>query len=73
MVADYERVLGQRDLSRSIPPRGISPHRNGATKGLSVTPGNETWITSGPNIQGNDECPWVRTEEDQILPLAWPK
>ena len=71
MVADYERALGKRDLSRSIAPRGISPHRNGVTKGLSVTPGEDDWTrNAGPPIRGNDDCPWERTQE---LPLTWPK
>jgi hypothetical protein len=69
MVADYERALGQRDLSRSIAPRGISPHRNGVTKGLSVTP--DEW--TGPSSMGNDDCPWERTQESGVLPLVWPK
>jgi hypothetical protein len=72
MIADYERALGQRDLSRSIAPRGISPHRNGVTKVLSVTPGEDHW-TTGPSIMGNDECPWERNEENRVLPLVWPK
>jgi hypothetical protein len=71
MIADYERALGQRDLSRSIAPRGISPHRNGVTKGLSITPGEDEW--TGPSIMGNDECPWERTQESGVLPLVWPK
>ena len=71
MVADYERALGQRDLSRSIAPRGISPHRNGVTKLLSTTPGEDDWTRkAGPSSMGNDEIPWERTQE---LPLVWPK
>jgi len=71
MIADYERALGHRDLSRSIAPRGISPHRNGVTKGLSHTPGEDEW--TGPSIMGNDDGPWERTQESGVLPLVWPK
>jgi hypothetical protein len=77
MIADYERVLGHKapDLSRSIAPRGLSPHRNSATKRLDISPPAHGGYsgTSDPSRMPYDECPWERTEENQILPLVWPK